>query len=218
MFLIDLQDETNDASDVARYNIAPTQMISCVTESDVGRRTTQFRWGLVPSWAKDLAIGNRMINARGETVDSKPSFRSAFSKRRCLIPADGYYEWKKVSDGKQPYLIHQHDDEPLAMAGLWEENTKASADCTSIRSCTIITTEANKTTSDIHDRMPVFLDESNFDQWLDPNYRDADQLKSLLIPAAEDLLRYDLVSRRVNSVKHDDASCVEPVRSDTLFD
>lgn len=170
-----------------------------------------MRWGLVPSWADDLSIGNRMINARGETVDSKPSFRRAFASRRCIIPADGYFEWQKVSDGKQPYLIERPDGGVFAMAGLWEENRKVRDDGTPIRTCTVITTAANDVTGEVHDRMPVVLDPNDFDRWLDPAFRQTDELKSLIKSAPNDLLRLKPVSRRVNSPKHDDSECVAPL-------
>ncbi len=207
-----------------RFNIAPTQMIACVGRDDVGtpRKIFSARWGLIPPWAKDLAIGNKMINARGETVDSKPSFRQAFASRRCLIPADGYYEWMKTDDGKQPYLIERPDHGTLAMAGLWEINTQLASDDQPVVSCTIITTNANRTTAPIHDRMPVFLSQDDHEAWLDPGFRDPDRLKSMLVAADEDLLRPVAVSRRVNSPKHDDAGCIEPVKEvpqpGSLFD
>ena len=211
MFLIDLGTTQDDPiDDVPRYNIAPTQRIDAVMQLPGQTPTpTKLRWGLLPPWAKERSIGNRMINARGETVDSKPSFRKAFTHRRCLIPTDGYYEWKKVDDGKQPFLIHRPDNGAMAMAGLWEENNRIDPDGETIRTCTIITTGANATTKSIHDRMPVFIHPSDFDRWLDPNFHDAGELKSLLNPAPDDHLAIDAVSRRVNSPKNDDAGCVE---------
>lgn len=219
LFLPDFDPEHLPAdfdADPPRFNIAPTQAVSGVYREATGgpRQLMKTRWGLVPSWAKDLSIGSRMINARGETVDSKPSFRNAFASRRCLIPTDGYYEWKKVTGGKQPYLMERSGGGVLAMAGLWEEN-KRVADVP-IRTCTIITTDANETTADLHHRMPVFLNPEDFDQWLDPGYRDLASLKKLMTPADEDLLVVRPVSRRVNNVKHDDEQCVLP--EPDLFD
>jgi putative SOS response-associated peptidase YedK len=203
------------ANESPRYNIAPTQSIFCVLRESAGQARTAIsaRWGLIPSWASDLAIGNRMINARGETVDVKPSFRKAFASQRCLIPADGYYEWKKVADGKQPYLISLKGGGMLAMAGLWEANHKIAEDGAVIRTCTIITTSANRTTSDIHERMPVFLNASDHDQWLDPGFRETQKLKQLLVPAPDDWLQVIPVSRRVNSPKHDDQACLQPLET-----
>jgi putative SOS response-associated peptidase YedK len=154
-----------------------------------------------------------MINARGETVDSKPSFRRAFSSRRCLIPTDGFYEWKKVATGKQPYLIEQADGGVMAMAGLWEDNAKLGNSDVPLRTFCVITTAANRTMASLHDRMPVILSSQHFDTWLDPGYRDADALKQLLIPAPDDLLRLTAVSTRVNSPKHDDVECIQPITS-----
>lgn len=213
LFLPEMSPDELPIDSAPRYNIAPTQAIACVFRPGTGQSRTaaNFRWGLVPPWADDLSIGNRMINARAETVDSKPSFRKALAARRCLIPADGYYEWKKVADGKQPYLIERKDGGMLAMAGLWEVNRKIADDGSAIQSCTIITTTANGLTEEIHDRMPVLLDAADYDQWLDPGFRDTEKMKALLAPAPDDWLQLTPVSRRVNSPKHDDPDCVEPI-------
>lgn len=216
LFFSDMQPATDALQDdPPRYNIAPTQAIAAVLREATGEagRVRHLRWGLVPSWAKDLSIGNRMINARGETVDSKPSFRSAFKSRRCLIPADGYYEWKKTSEGKQPYLIEPSGGGIMAMAGLWEENSRVTEDGTPIRTCTIITTRSSDAMAGLHDRMPVLIDEADFGRWLDPGFRDVDDLKALLEPAADDALTMHAVSKRVNSPKHDDVECVEPIET-----
>ena len=199
--------------DLPRYNIAPTQQVACVLRESTGepRKVERLRWGLVPPWAKELAIGNRMINARGETVDSKPSFRNAFKSRRCLIPADGFFEWQKVDGGKQPFLIESAAGGVFALAGLWEENQKVATLDQPVRSFTIITTVANRMMSQLHDRMPVLLDPEDFDRWLDPGYRDSEALKELLVPVADDQLRMTAVSRRVNSPRYDDAECVKPI-------
>src|SRR5215216_4713323 len=135
------------------YNIAPTQEVAAVVEEDEKRKLEMLRWGLIPSWAKDPAIGNKMINARAETVAEKPSFRSAFKVRRCLILADGFYEWQKTDNGKQPYYIKMQDGSPFAFAGLWEIWQNGEE----IRSATIITTDANDLMNEIHHRMPVIL-------------------------------------------------------------
>ncbi|WP_161604217.1 SOS response-associated peptidase [Roseiconus nitratireducens] len=200
----------------ARYNIAPTQSISVIhTEAGASagsrRQWSLFRWGLVPPWADDLAIGNRMINARSETVHEKNSFRKAFVQRRCLIPADGYFEWMKTPDGKQPYLIERASGGMLAMAGLWEQNKRVSSSGHAIRTCTILTTAANETTATIHDRMPVLLEGDQRDAWLDPQQDDPTALRRLLQPASNDLLKYAPVSRLVNRPGNDSPECVQVI-------
>ncbi len=212
MFLPDL-DPGSLPVDKPRYNIAPTQNIVCVLRPATGQRAVaaKLRWGLIPPWADDLKIGNRLINARGETVDSKPSFKKAFSHRRCLIIADGYFEWQKTSTLKQPFLIEQPGSEPMALAGLWEQNQRAAKDGSIVRSCTIITTSANQTTKAIHDRMPVILDEADYDRWMDPGFRDVETLKSLLVPLASDCLQLTPVSTHVNSPRNDDPQCVAAI-------
>ncbi|MFG0260785.1 MAG: SOS response-associated peptidase [Novipirellula sp. JB048] len=196
-----------------RYNIAPTQAVTVLRQAAVdGRREgVMMRWGLIPSWADDVAIGARMINARGETVDEKRSFRHAFERQRCLIPADGYFEWQKQAAVKQPFLIHRPDEAVFAMAGVWEINTQITPHADPILSCTLITTSANRVTGAIHDRMPVILDPSDFDRWLDPQERDTGALKGLLTAVPEDFLVTTPVSRHVNHVRNDDPECVRPV-------
>ena len=148
-----------------RYNIAPTQDVpACRAGEDGERRLAMLRWGLVPRWAKDTKLAYRMINARGETVAEKPAFRDAFRHRRCLIPADGYYEWKKVGERKQPNFLYRRDERPFCFAGLWERWHKGGAD--PVESCAIITTQANQLGAEIHDRMPVILPQSEFARWL----------------------------------------------------
>lgn len=195
-----------------RYNIAPTQSVAVIRQLD--GNSTEFaamRWGFIPSWAEDVAIGARMINARSETIDQKRSFQNAFQNQRCLIPADGYFEWQKVGSAKQPYYLHQPDHTPFAMAGLWERNTKASDDASPIASFTVITTAANSVTGKVHDRMPVILDQKDFQAWLDPNFHDTSSLKKHLTAAADDFFEITAVSRRVNHVGNDDSGCIEPV-------
>ncbi len=193
-----------------RYNIAPTQDIVAVRSGHDGRREmVQLHWGLIPFWAKDPAIGNRMINARAESLAEKPAFRQAFRKRRCLIVADGFFEWQKVGKQKQPYYIHRHDDRPFAFAGLWESWPGTEPP---LQSCTIITTDANETTRPIHDRMPVILPEQDYDEWLDPENNDTDRLQQLLRPLEDDVLRADPVSTYVNKVQNDDPRCIEVQR------
>ncbi len=194
----------------SRYNIAPTQDVAAVRlshESD-GREWVLLHWGLIPSWAKEAKIGHRMINARAETIAEKPSFRSAFTKRRCLIVADGFYEWQKVDGNKQPYFIHRADDEPFAFAGLWEHwNAKGEE----IQSCTIITTAANALMEPIHDRMPVILGNKDWPTWLDVEFKDKDLLKGLLKPCDPDVLDAYPISTLVNNPGNDVAKCIERI-------
>ncbi len=189
-----------------RYNAAPTQMLPIVTE---GRKLTLMRWGLVPLWAKDIKIGYKLINARTETVAEKPSFRTAFKERRCLVPAAGFYEWAKVDGGKQPYRVTLANEKAFAFAGLWESWTvKQDGGGVSmgdeVRSFTIVTTTANDFLRPIHGRMPVILDD--YDTWLEGSTDDA---SALLRPYEGDMKAYQ-VSSHVNSPKNDDALCIQP--------
>ena len=196
-----------------RYNIAPTQPAPAVrAEREVkARRFDLLHWGLIPSWAKDPGIGSRMINARAETVASKPAFRSALRYRRCLVPADGFYEWKKIEGQKrkQPYYIHMPNRRPFAFAGLWEH--WESADGSEIDSCTIITTEPNKLMQSLHNRMPVILHPKDYAKWLDPELQKPDKFESLLIPCSGDDLACYPVSTAVNNPSNDTPACTEPV-------
>jgi putative SOS response-associated peptidase YedK len=173
-----------------RNNIAPTQEIAVVRGGDGSsrRNVAMLRWGLIPSWADDVKIGNRLINARGETIAEKPSFRRAFRSRRCLIPADGFYEWKKEGSRKQPFRVHREDEAPIAFAGLWEKWQPPDHNVQAIESCTIITTSASEQLRDLHDRMPVILSPADYDKWLDTDDREADRLLSLLRPLEGDEL------------------------------
>lgn len=190
-----------------RYNIAPTQEVLAITNNG-GRRAELLRWGLIPHWAKDRAIGSRMINARAETVAEKPSFRTAFKRQRCLIPADGFYEWKNTPDGKEPMRIGLKSWEPFAFAGLWE--VWRSPDNEVITSCAIVTTQANEFMEPIHNRMPVILPRGAESIWLD-NEADAGILQELLMPqSAPDMEAYQ-VSKLVNSPRNDEPACIEPV-------
>jgi putative SOS response-associated peptidase YedK len=187
------------------YNVAPTQEVAAVLEEGGKRRLEMLRWGLVPSWADDPEIGSRMINARSETAPEKPSFRRAFRSKRCLIPADGFYEWKREPGGKQPYYFHMHDGRPFAFAGLWEIWEKGG----SLLTCAILTTRANSVLDGIHDRMPVILPPGSYDAWLDPD-ADREQLIDLMIPYPGDDLETYPVSRFVNSPRNNDERCIEP--------
>jgi putative SOS response-associated peptidase YedK len=193
---------------VPRYNIAPTQMVPVVRCNKQGQREMiMMKWGLVPSWAKDPSIGNRLINARSETVASKPSFRAAFKRRRCLVPADGYYEWKRLGSTKQPFYIRLQDDRPFAMAGLWESWRDETDQ--QLRTFSIITTDANETTREIHDRMPAILSPLDYDVWLNPEFDEQESLQSLLEPYDPNDIVLDPVSTHVNNSRHDDPECIE---------
>ncbi|MGG4409441.1 SOS response-associated peptidase [Niallia taxi] len=195
-----------------RYNIAPGQGILAVGFNKTNGRVGDFlKWGLVPSWAKEPKIGYKLINARMETVDEKPSFKQAFQKRRCLIISDGFYEWKKTEEGKQPFRFVMQDKRPFAFAGLYEVWNKGKGQ--PLATCTIITTTPNDVTKDVHDRMPVILNQKDYDAWLDPNNQDLDQLKGLLKPCeADKMMKYE-VSTLVNSPKNDGEALFAPINS-----
>ncbi|MBO8171756.1 MAG: SOS response-associated peptidase [Bacillaceae bacterium] len=195
-----------------RYNIAPSQPILAVIHDGQGNRGGFLRWGLIPSWAKDPAIGHKMINARGETVHEKPSFKRLIHRRRCLIPADSFYEWKKEGDRKQPLRIRLKNGEPFAMAGLWDRWTSPEGE--EIHSCTIITTRANSFMNPIHDRMPVILTPESEKIWLDRSIEDPDLLRELLVPYDENRMEAYPVTTRVNSPRHDVPECIEPLVQD----
>ena len=194
-----------------RYNIAPSQAVAAVrtASAGTGRELALLRWGLIPSWSKDPAIGNRLINARAETVREKPSFRNAFRRHRCLIPANGFYEWQRLERGKQPYFVRMRDERLFAFAGLWDR--WESPDKGVIESCTILTTVANAVLSTIHDRMPVILPRAEYARWLDPALQNTDSLAPLLVPfPAEEMLAFP-VSPRVNIPTVDDQECMAPL-------
>jgi putative SOS response-associated peptidase YedK len=195
---------------VPRYNIAPTQSIAVVRQP-IGepRELVMLHWGLIPPWSQDPSMGSRMINARSETVATKRSFRKAFRQRRCLVPADGYYEWQTLGARKQPYWIRMQDDRPFGFAGLWESWRGHGQLTGALESCTILTTNANELTRPIHDRMPVILDSACWDEWLDPQNHDVARLQRLLTPTNSDLMRVDPVSTHVNNPRHEDAACIE---------
>ncbi|MFP6729835.1 MAG: SOS response-associated peptidase [Alphaproteobacteria bacterium] len=199
----------------ARYNIAPSQDILVVRAAGEGgdRAFAMLRWGLVPHWAKDPAMGSRMINARAETVSEKPSFRSAYRARRCLVIADGFYEWQKAPDGaKLPHHIRFADNAPFAIAGLWE--SWRAADGETLETCALITTEANQELEPIHHRMPAILPRHGYDAWLNSGAQPPDDL---LQPYPAGALAAHAVGPRVNSARHDDAACLEPAISGMLL-
>ena len=183
-----------------RYNIAPTQSVPVVLDDD-DRRLEMMHWGLIPSWADDPSIGSRMINARAETVAEKPSFRSAFKRRRCLVVADGFYEWKKFDGGKQPHYLRLKDSGPFGFAGLWESWSMEGGE--EIISCTIITTEPNEVAAEVHNRMPVILPPDVYDAWLDPGNDDREELLAMLAPYAAEEMEAYAVSRSVNRPAND---------------
>ena len=228
-FAVDEIDESVGAETKPDYNVAPRRDVMVVREREDQRVLSRLRWGLVPSWAKDVKIGDRMINARAETVATKPSYRRAFAKKRCLIPVDGFYEWKAgtpvagqvgqagelgVKPKKQPFFIHRCDGEPMAFAGLWEVWKVPDEEAAELggprlgdadgwlRTCVIVTTTPNSVMEPIHNRMPVILPESAWEQWLDPNEHDVDALSKLLVPAPPELFEAYPVSTNVNNARN----------------
>jgi putative SOS response-associated peptidase YedK len=193
-----------------RYNVAPGQnvLVARARASGRGREPALVKWGLVPVWAKDPKIGNRMINARSETVADKPSFRAALKHRRCLIPADGFYEWQRSGKSKLPFCIRLRDDRPFAFAGLWEHWQDPAGN--ELESCTLLTTSPNELMAPIHDRMPVILRPVDHELWLDPAVQKAEPLLPLLAPFPATEMRAFPVGVGVNSPTHDDAQCIAP--------
>ena len=198
----------NDVDWEPRYNIAPSQPVGIIRQdpSTPERRFSLARWGLIPSWASDASIGFKTINARAETVTSKPAFRDAFMSRRCLLPADGFFERRRSGKEKQPFHFGMQDDSLFAFAGLWDRWRPPSG--TVIESCAILTTTANSLLADIHDRMPVILRQKNYDQWLDPGFRNVKALAEVLMPFDAAQMRSFPVSTRINAVANDDPDCV----------
>ncbi len=203
----------------ARYNIAPSQAVlvfrNAAEEQGEFRQATRLRWGLIPFWAKDAKIGYRMINARSETVADKPAFRAPFRHRRCLIPADGFYEWQKQGKTRQPFCIRMQDEAPFAIAGLWER--WQGPDGEDIESCTVLTCEPNALLQPIHDRMPVILQADDFERWLDPELQRARDLLPLIRPADPKTMKAYPVSTRVNSPKADGPDCIDEQADDRLL-
>jgi len=191
-----------------RYNIAPSQPVAAVRQRGA-RSLDACKWGLVPSWAKDPKIGNPMVNARGETIAEKPAYKSALKRRRCLIPASGFYEWRQEGEARVPTYIHALDESPLALAGLWEEWKTPEGE--SLHSCTILTTGANAFMAPIHTRMPVILPPPAWREWLDPDHQELEPLLALLQPLAGVHLAAHAVGRQVNAASFDDPSCILPV-------
>jgi putative SOS response-associated peptidase YedK len=207
------------------YNVAPTNDIyGVVAVGDDHREVQAFHWGLIPSWAKERKIGQRMINARAETLAQKPAFKSVFKKHRCIIPMDGFYEWAPGVEGgpvtkagklaKRPYFVHRIDGEPLAVAGLWSvwRDRSAEGDGDWLHSATVVTTDANGTMQQVHDRMPVILPRAMWDLWLDPANQNIDMLSKLLVPAPDHLLTMHEVATDVNNVRNKGADLIRPAQ------
>jgi len=193
-----------------RYNIAPGQAGPVVCAEKNGTRTIRLmRWGLVPSWAKDQSIGNRLINARAETAGEKPSFRASFRRRRVLVPANGFYEWKKETHGKQPYFIHHSDESPLAMGGIWDSWERGKG---YLETFSILTTQAVPSLLSLHERMPVIISPENFDAWLDPD-NDIMHIKKILSAREEDFEAFP-VSKRVNNAENEGAELLKKPAQD----
>lgn len=193
-------------------NVAPTEQVPAVVEHDHRRALTTFRWGLVPHWADDLKIGSRLINARDDSLATKPAFRDAFARHRCIIPADGFYEWRREGKSRIPFHVTARDGSPLALAGLWAVwRDPAQPDAPRVRTCTIVTTGANEVVGELHDRMPVVLAREDWAEWLDRGQRDTATLQHLLRPAPDDLLELRRVSQDVNSPRNKDPELLTPV-------
>jgi putative SOS response-associated peptidase YedK len=215
-------DSVSDEPDWSpRYNIAPTQPVAVVRQNpqEPIRELSMMRWGLIPAWSKDSSAAASMINARSETAATKPAFRDAMKSRRCLIPADGFYEWKRDGKTKQPFCFEVNEGELFAFAGLWDRWKDPSGQW--VKSCSILTTTPNAVTSAVHDRMPVILDPDAFELWLDPGMKDVAAAYELLKPFDARLMRCHPISTRINHVVNDDADCCAPVKlaeiQDRLF-
>jgi putative SOS response-associated peptidase YedK len=196
-----------------RYNIAPSQRVGIIRQDRAKpeRRFSLARWGLIPYWAKDSSIGYKLINARSETVTSKPAFREAFERRRCLIPADGFYEWKREGQTKQPFHFGLQDDSLFAFAGLWDRWKDASGQM--VESCSILTTTPNSLLADVHNQMPVILSPEHYDLWLDPGFKRTEAFKEMLSPFDATLMKRYPVSSRVSFVKNDDPECAAALQA-----
>ena len=195
-----------------RFNVAPTQAAPVVRKTGGEKNMDMLRWGLIPPWSKDASIASKLINARGETVAEKPSFRSAYESRRCLVPVDGFYEWRTEGGKKQPFRIGFREGKPFAFAGLWEswtvpEGLKDTGD--TVETFTIVTTNANPKLVPIHHRMPVIVDPTDYELWLEGG---SDEANAVIKPFSQDDMAFYRVSTRVNNVRNDDEACVEPLK------
>ncbi len=189
-----------------RYNVAPTQQVPVVRNNGEHNSISFLKWGLVPSWSKDPKMGSHMINARCETVAEKPAFRHAIKYNRCIIPMNGFYEWSHTEGEKHPHFIHLADKSPMGVAGIWEHWN--STDGTALETFSVLTTEANKLVSTLHDRMPVILHPDNFGMWLSKSLQDPHHLEHLCQPYPDELLTYYEVSSLVNSPRFDSPACI----------
>ena len=204
-----------------RYNIAPTQPIPVIRQNpkETVRELSLLRWGLIPSWAKAPSVAAKMINARSETAATKPAFRDALKFRRCLIPADGFYEWARTGKAKQPYCFEVNDGQLFVFAGIWDRWRDAGGSM--VETCSILTTTPNAVTSPVHDRMPVILDPDSYNRWLAPGARDVAAVSDLLKPCDARRMRCYPVSTRINHVANDDEECSQPAQvaefQDRLF-
>ncbi|MFB8790027.1 MAG: SOS response-associated peptidase [Potamolinea sp.] len=196
-----------------RYNIAPTQSVATILQTSAAtkRQFKMLHWGLIPSWAKDTKMGAKLINARAETVADKPAFRSAFRKRRCLVVADGFYEWQQQENKKQkqPFYFQMKDEQLFAFAGLWEHWQDANGE--EIESCSLLTTEANELMQSIHNRMPVIIEPKSYDLWLDPEVKNPELLQPLLHPYPTEEMTVHPVSTLVNKAINDTAECINSI-------
>jgi len=198
-----------------RFNVAPTDDALVVVQRDERRAITAYRWGLIPHWAEAAKVGSRMFNARAETLTSSPAFRDALRRKRCLVPVDGFYEWKREGARRQPFLIARADGRPLALAGLWSGWRDPAADRV-IRTFTIVTAGPNAQVADLHDRMPVVVPEDSWSTWLDPQLEDPAELNGLLRPNEDLELEIVAVSRLVNDVRNDGPELIEPAPPDVV--
>lgn len=202
------------------WNVGPQRRLFAVAQDSGARVLDRYRWGLIPSWSKDASIANRLFNARGETLAEKPSFRSAFAKRPCAVPVDGFYEWDhRVGREKQPHYFTRVDGEPLVLAGLYEQwrDPDAPSDAALVRTCTIITTTPNHDMDDLHDRMPVVLALTDVPTWLDVDTYGPDERMQLLCPAPSGTLQHYGVDRAVGSIRNDGPELIEPSEPQSLF-
>ena len=207
--ILDLFGVTEAPMPERRFNTAPTDAVLTINQRDGERKAELMRWGLIPSWAKDMKIGARMINARAETAASKPAFRSAFKRRRCLVVTDGFYEWQREGKQKLPWRIGMDDWRPMALAGLWEPWKKPDGEW--LTSCTVLTTRSNGLLGSIHDRMPVILPGESWAEWLDADNQDAASLAHLMQPFPASRMSMIRVSTHVNNSRNDDALCAAPL-------